>query len=120
MAGNYFVGLTKHQVMVTMNIANKRDKKFKKLPYLSENCEDWMVLKEGEDWVLWFGNGLVLQKVPSNEIIRLETKKMFGTMPRMKWGKRILYVSILINVSAKVIALMEHQSWYLIKQQSKI
>lgn len=58
-----------------MNIANKRDKKFKKLPYLSENCEDWMVLKEGEDWVLWFGNGLVLQKVPSNEIIRLETKR---------------------------------------------
>lgn len=34
-----------------------------------------MVLKEGEDWVLWWGNGLVLQKVPSNEIIRLETKK---------------------------------------------
>lgn len=74
-AGNYFVGLTKHQVMVTMNIADKRDKKFKKLPYLSENCEDWMVLKEGEDWVLWWGDGLVLQKVPSNEIIRLETKR---------------------------------------------
>ncbi len=63
-AGNYFVGLTKHQVMVTMNIADKRDKKFKKLPYLSENCGRLDGSERGGRLGALVGDGLVLQKVP--------------------------------------------------------
>lgn len=77
--GNYFVGLTKQQVMLTMNMESKRNKETKKLPeslrYSSKKDEYWTIVGYGEDWVLWLGNGLFLQKVPSNEIIQLETKK---------------------------------------------
>lgn len=76
--GNYFVGLTKQQVMLTMNMMSK-DKKLKKLPeslrYSSKKDEYWTSVGYGEDWVLWLGNGLFLQKVPSNEIITFETKR---------------------------------------------
>lgn len=77
--GNYFVSMTKQQVMLTMDIENKRKKKFKKLPeslrYSSKKDEYWTIVGYGEDWVIWVGNGLFLQKVPSNETIKFETKR---------------------------------------------
>lgn len=35
---------------------------------------DWFVLGKGKGWVLWGGSALMLQMVPSNECIVLETK----------------------------------------------
>lgn len=53
----------KGQLPEILNINNRKTKE-----------SEWFVLGKGNGWVLWGGNALMLQMVPSNECIVLETR----------------------------------------------
>lgn len=84
--GNYYVGISYGTVGILHNMdtgETVRQNIPEELLY-SKNIEGedkkWYVLAQGNDWVLWGGNGMMLQKIPSGEISALEEEDNTATV----------------------------------------
>lgn len=78
--GDYYAAITYGTVGLLYNM-NTKEKVSKKVPEIVQypkdmemEDKDWYVLEKGSDWVLWGGNGIILQTIPSGEITVINSK----------------------------------------------